>query len=148
MSKRFTERDEFGNADIIGVGGADLQLSLEFDELNAVTDALNRLATLEDILFDESGVEVFTIDRLREKQERETGCEYCGIPESQTAYNKFFKNMSKAPCESYYGIAQRKKNAAYRFHIEIEDDDDGADISINNCPMCGRRLEVRQDESK
>lgn len=42
--KRLTERDEFGNADIIGVDSADLQLNLEFDELNKTTNALNRLA--------------------------------------------------------------------------------------------------------
>jgi len=43
-----TERDEYGNADIIGVDSAELQLNLEFDELNRVTDALNRLAAYED----------------------------------------------------------------------------------------------------
>lgn len=46
--KRYTERDEFGNANIIGVDSADLQLNLEFDELNKVTAALNRLAAYED----------------------------------------------------------------------------------------------------
>ena len=45
---RLTERDEYGNTDIIGVDSADLQLSLEFDEFNRVTSALNRLAELED----------------------------------------------------------------------------------------------------
>ena len=48
MIKRLTERDEYGNADIIGVDSAELQLNLEFDELNRVTDALNRLAEYED----------------------------------------------------------------------------------------------------
>jgi hypothetical protein len=48
MIKRLTERDEYGNADIIGVDSAELQLNLEFDELNKVTDALNRLAAYED----------------------------------------------------------------------------------------------------
>lgn len=48
MIKRLTERDEYGNADIIGVDSAELQLNLEFDELNRVTDALNRLAGYED----------------------------------------------------------------------------------------------------
>lgn len=47
--KRLTERDEFGNADIIGVDSADLQLNLEFDELNKTTNALNRLAEYEDL---------------------------------------------------------------------------------------------------
>lgn len=45
---RLTERDEYGNADIIGVDSADLQLNLDFDGLNRVTDALNRLAAYED----------------------------------------------------------------------------------------------------
>ena len=46
--ERLTEWDEFGNADIIGVNSADLMLHLEYDELNLVTDALNRLAAYED----------------------------------------------------------------------------------------------------
>jgi hypothetical protein len=45
---RYTQRDEYGNADIIGVDSADLQLNLEFKEFNRVTDALNRLAAYED----------------------------------------------------------------------------------------------------
>lgn len=45
--ERLTKRDEYGNADIIGVS-SDVQFNLEFDELNAVTAALNRLAAYED----------------------------------------------------------------------------------------------------
>lgn len=52
--KRLTKRDEFGNADIIGVDSADLQLNLEFKEFNKVTDALNKLAEYEDL--EEQGV--------------------------------------------------------------------------------------------
>ena len=48
MSERLTERDEYGNADIIGVDSSELQGSLEFDELNLVTNALNKLADYED----------------------------------------------------------------------------------------------------
>jgi len=44
-----TERDEFGNTDIMGIDSADLQLNLNFDEFNKVTDALNRLAQYEDL---------------------------------------------------------------------------------------------------
>ena len=51
--ERLTERDEFGNADIIGVDSVELQGNLDFKELNRVTRALNRLAELEDKL--ESG---------------------------------------------------------------------------------------------
>ncbi|MCD7724915.1 MAG: hypothetical protein LUI12_05095 [Clostridiales bacterium] len=46
--KRLTERDEFGNANVIGVDSADLQLNLTFEEFNKVTGALNRLAEFED----------------------------------------------------------------------------------------------------
>lgn len=44
---RLTERDEYGNADIKGVN-SDWLLSLTFDELNRVTEALNKLADYED----------------------------------------------------------------------------------------------------
>lgn len=43
MMERLTERDEYGNANIIGVDSADLQLNLEFDAMNKVTEALNKL---------------------------------------------------------------------------------------------------------
>jgi len=46
---RLTKRDEFGNADIIGVNSMDLQCNLEFDEFNKVTNALNKLARYEDL---------------------------------------------------------------------------------------------------
>lgn len=46
--KRFTKRDVFGNADIIGVDSMRLQGSLSYKELRISTKALNRLAELED----------------------------------------------------------------------------------------------------
>lgn len=46
--RRLTKRDEFGNADIIGVDMADLMLNLEANEFNRVTVALNRLAEYEE----------------------------------------------------------------------------------------------------
>lgn len=48
--ERFTERDEFGNGDIIGVDCTNLQGNLDYEEFNRVTNALNRLADLEDKL--------------------------------------------------------------------------------------------------
>ena len=42
--QRMTERDEFKNADIIGVDSETLCGNLSFDEMNLVTAALNRLA--------------------------------------------------------------------------------------------------------
>lgn len=50
---RMTMRDDFGNADIIGVDSADLQENLKFDEFNNVTNALNRLAEYEE--FEDAG---------------------------------------------------------------------------------------------
>lgn len=47
--ERLTERDEFGNADIIGVDSMDLQQNLGFEEFNKVTDALNKLAEYEEL---------------------------------------------------------------------------------------------------
>ena len=46
--QRMTERDEFKNADIIGVDSETLCGNLSFDEMNLVTAALNRLAAYED----------------------------------------------------------------------------------------------------
>ena len=47
--ERLTERDEYGNADIIGVDSSVLQGELEFEETNLVTNALNTLAEYEDL---------------------------------------------------------------------------------------------------
>lgn len=45
---RLTERDEFGNADIIGLESDLFCGDMSFDELNLVTAALNKLAAYED----------------------------------------------------------------------------------------------------
>lgn len=47
---RLTERDEFGNADIIALSNVmpELYAELSFSETNALTDALNKLAEYED----------------------------------------------------------------------------------------------------
>ncbi len=48
--KRLTERDEFGNADIIALSDImpDIYDGLSFSDTNALTDVLNRLADYED----------------------------------------------------------------------------------------------------
>ena len=48
--KRLTERDEYGNADIIALADVmpEIYASLSFAETNALTEALNRLADYED----------------------------------------------------------------------------------------------------
>lgn len=45
---RCTERDEFGNANVIGANAEKWIFYLECDELNKMTDALNKLADYED----------------------------------------------------------------------------------------------------
>ena len=63
MFERLTERDEYGNTDIVGVESADLQLNLEFDEFNKVTNALNRLAAYEDTGLAPEQIEALTADK-------------------------------------------------------------------------------------
>lgn len=46
--KRLTERDEFGNADIIGADVGAISENLSFEELNLLIKTLNKLADLED----------------------------------------------------------------------------------------------------
>lgn len=49
--KRLTERDEYGNAEIIALSDvmAEIYASLSFYEANALIEALNRLADYEDL---------------------------------------------------------------------------------------------------
>jgi Zn finger protein HypA/HybF involved in hydrogenase expression len=58
-----TELDEFGNANIIGIENKAWQLGLSFNDMNRVTDALNKLYSLE----------------FRERN----GCEWCRCFEEQ-----------------------------------------------------------------
>lgn len=62
--KRLTERDEYGNADIIALSDVmpEIYASLSFSETNALTEAINRLANYED-----SGV---LPDKLAEKRKK------------------------------------------------------------------------------
>ena len=66
--ERLTEYDEFGNADIIALADVMPKLygELFFQEANALTDALNRLAEYED-----TGFTPEEINNLHRKQESE-----------------------------------------------------------------------------
>ena len=48
--QRFTERDEYGNADIIALSDTmpEIYAELSFSEANIMTEAINRLAAYED----------------------------------------------------------------------------------------------------
>ena len=65
--ERLTERDEFGNADVINVNMPDVYNGLTFDEANTLTRALNRFAELEDKI--ESGEIIST--KLEDRSEQE-----------------------------------------------------------------------------
>lgn len=71
--KRLTERDEFGNADIIGVDSMDLQCNLSYEEFNKVTNALNKLAEYEDL--EEQGNMLIKAYEICLAQE----CKHCGL---------------------------------------------------------------------
>ena len=62
--KRLTERDVFGNADIIGLSTEKLYSELCFSETNLLTKALNKLAELEDKI--ENGEIDYVADRDKE----------------------------------------------------------------------------------
>lgn len=62
-----TERDEFGNADVINVNMPVLYNGLTFDEIYTLTRALNRLAELEDKI--ESGEIISTRSKDGSEQE-------------------------------------------------------------------------------
>lgn len=47
--KRLTERDEFGNAGIIGVDYMKLEYDVGFDDYDKLTDAMEKLAEYEDL---------------------------------------------------------------------------------------------------
>lgn len=80
---RLTERDEFGNADIIGVDSAELQLNLEFDDFNLVTEALNKLADYEETKL--SPEEIKGLQEENDCLRREmAGYESCELPKEET----------------------------------------------------------------
>ena len=65
--KRLTERDAFGNADIIALSDMmpEIYAELSFSETNVLTDALNRLAAYED-----TGLEPEEIEKLCDMDRR------------------------------------------------------------------------------
>lgn len=65
--KRYTERDAYGNADIIELSDImpDIYGGLPFDKANALTAALNRIAAYED-----TGLTPAEIERLKSENAR------------------------------------------------------------------------------
>lgn len=96
--ERLTERDEFGNADVINVNMPDVYNSLTFDEVNTLTRALNRLAELEDKI--ESG-ELITEIAVIKKQHKSTTLELpCKV--GDTLYEPFIDHVREWEVLSFY----------------------------------------------
>ncbi len=64
---RLTERDEFGNADIIALSDImpEIYAGLSFSETNALTDVLNRLADYEDTGLTPEEIKALQADNAR-----------------------------------------------------------------------------------
>ncbi len=64
---RLTERDEFGNADIIALSDImpEIYAGLSFSEMNALTDVLNRLAAYEDTGLTPKEIKALQADNAR-----------------------------------------------------------------------------------
>lgn len=90
---RLTSRDEYGNADIIGVDSADLQLNLKHPEFNRVTNALNKLAQYEET---EMALEA-EVERLKLMVKSITE----GLDEAIEA-NQFLEKYLYQICEVHY----------------------------------------------
>lgn len=88
---RVTERDEYGNADIIGVDSEDLQLNLDFEGFNRVTEALNRLAAYEDTGLEPEEVEACNVALM--------GKSLAEIKEIEGISIDRMKDMAKAEAE-------------------------------------------------
>lgn len=85
--KRLTERDEYGNADIIALSDVmpEIYAGLSFSETNALTEVLNRLAEYEDtgvapadIQPVKQGTWIFT-ERKNVYGGKEIKCSECGF---------------------------------------------------------------------
>jgi hypothetical protein len=74
-----------------------------------------------------------TLEALHEKAERERGCGYC---------NNERHCIREAFDEGTAQIIDAEKHYA----LSIDTSRDAAIFNIFCCPMCGRRLEVRQDD--
>ncbi len=80
---------------------------------------------------------------IREKAEREKGCEYCNTPISTNdAGRKFFNATQNYFCTGQGEISLVQESSG-DFYIHYECGDEPwpmCDVPAKICPMCGRRL--------
>lgn len=121
-----TERDGFGNTDIIGVDSMDLQCNLEFDEFNKVTNALNKLAEYEELEERCCKENSWGLKMLTEKWK-----EFIEDIQELYEYRKAEEQgkLLKLPCAEVY-----KSSGDYVFYI-FEDE-------IVECINCGVQIEA------
>ena len=86
------------------------------------------------------------IQALQEKAERDKGCEYCDSIELQNSSGRvFYKELPHHTeiittlDDAHLQIAFDDKSG-WVLHFEDENGDRMFDIKINDCPMCGRKL--------
>jgi hypothetical protein len=70
------------------------------------------------------------ISALRDKAEREKGCQYCTTGESLNGY------------DDVGSFAIHPNGKTHYLEVAYNDDFYNCTVYINFCPMCGRRLEV------
>lgn len=135
---RLTQRDEFGNADIIALSEImpEIYAELSFYETNALTAALNRLAAYEDtgLTPEEINRQKAEIERLKKQNDilsknADTAFQD-GLNEAQDLYAKQIKNEVKS--EAIEEFAKRCKEcfpsiagAFDYFEKETVSEDDG-----------------------
>ena len=69
-------------------------------------------------------------EAIREKVDRENGCQYCTTGESLNGY------------DDVGSFAIHPKGKKHYLEVAYNDDFYNCAVYINFCPMCGRRLEV------
>lgn len=90
------------------------------------------------------------VEALREKKEREKGCEFCRTEEQYNPGGRvFYKELPHDARflttldDAHLQIAFDEKSG-WVLHFEDEYGDRMFDIKINRCPMCGRDLRKEQ----
>ena len=89
---------------------------------------------------------VLAAEALREKAEREKGCEYCNDEEQRNDSGRvFYKELPHDARflttldDAHLQIAFDEKSGRV-LHFEDDSGDRMFDVKILNCPMCGRAL--------